>query len=47
MAGKRDKPVLASSGLAAVIFARHLDKHPQRVLPGNGVKRVSGSAFNA
>ena len=47
MAGKRDKPELASSGAAEVIFARHLDKHPQRVLPGNGVKRVSGSAFNA
>jgi len=46
MAGKRDKPVLASSGLAAVIFARHLGKFPQRVLPGNGVKRVSGSAID-
>jgi hypothetical protein len=47
MAGKRDKPELASSGAAEVIFARHLGKFPQRVLAGNGVKRVSGSAFNA
>ena len=47
MAGKRDKPELASSGAAEVIFARHLGKFPQRVLPRNGVKRVSGSTNDA
>jgi len=44
---KRDNPELASPGVAADIFARHLDKHPQRVLPGDGVKRLSGSAADA
>lgn len=47
MAGKRDKPDLASSGIAEVIFARHSDKYPQRVLPRNNLQRVSGSAANA
>ena len=46
MAGKRDNRYCLIR-VALVIFARHSDKHPQRVLPGNGVKRVSGSAFNA
>jgi len=47
MAGKRGKPELASSGAVEVIPARHSDKHLERVLLGDGVKRVSGSAFSA